>query len=103
MASTWSWRFQEGRSGRRRGWPRELRARSRSGAGRCRGCRPEGIRITAREAGILQSFPAGYPWQGTKSAQFQQIGNAVPPLMAAHLLAPHLGARVCQDDFGLAA
>ncbi|MFI9202172.1 DNA cytosine methyltransferase [Streptomyces sp. NPDC053048] len=63
----------------------------------------EAIRITAREAGILQSFPADYPWQGTKSAQFQQIGNAVPPLLAAHLVAPHLGARVRQSDFGLAA
>ncbi|MFF4735797.1 DNA cytosine methyltransferase [Streptomyces sp. NPDC001262] len=63
----------------------------------------EAIRITAIEAGILQTFPAWYPWQGTKSRQFQQVGNAVPPLMAAHLLAPHLEARVRQDDFGLAA
>ncbi|MFF4529478.1 DNA cytosine methyltransferase [Streptomyces sp. NPDC001407] len=66
-------------------------------------CSSEAIRITAVEAGILQTFPAWYPWQGTKSRQFQQIGNAVPPLMAAHLLAPYVGARVRQDDFGLAA
>ncbi|GAA0460938.1 hypothetical protein GCM10009544_24360 [Streptomyces stramineus] len=65
--------------------------------------KPDAIRITATEAGILQSFPATYPWQGTKSRQFEQIGNAVPPLLAAQLLAPHLGTRVCQSDFGLAA
>lgn len=65
--------------------------------------KPDAIRITATEAGILQSFPATYPWQGTKSRQFEQIGNAVPPLLAAQLLAPHLRARVRQSDFGLAA
>ncbi|WP_411140996.1 DNA cytosine methyltransferase [Streptomyces sp. x-80] len=60
---------------------------------------PDPIRITAREAGLLQTFPGDYPWQGTKGRQFAQIGNAVPPLLAAHLLAPHLR----RDDFALAA
>ncbi|MCZ0990331.1 DNA cytosine methyltransferase [Streptomyces diastatochromogenes] len=63
----------------------------------------EPIRITAREAGILQSFPADYPWQGNKGQQFSQIGNAVPPLLAAHLLAPHLSVPLNPDDFALAA
>ncbi|MER6127532.1 DNA cytosine methyltransferase [Streptomyces sp. NPDC001795] len=64
---------------------------------------PEPIRINAREAGILQSFPADYPWQGNKSQQFSQIGNAVPPRLAAHLLAPHLNVPFSPDDFALAA
>ncbi|MFB7630533.1 DNA cytosine methyltransferase [Streptomyces sp. NPDC056149] len=64
---------------------------------------PEPIRITTREAGILQTFPANYPWQGSKSAQFAQIGNAVPPRLAAHLLAPHLNLALNPDDFTLAA
>ncbi|MFJ7423345.1 DNA cytosine methyltransferase [Streptomyces uncialis] len=63
----------------------------------------ESIRITAAEAGLLQTFPADYPWQGTKGAQFSQIGNAVPPRLAAHLLAPHLGETLTRDDFDLAA
>ncbi|MGI5457507.1 DNA cytosine methyltransferase [Streptomyces sp. CA-249302] len=64
---------------------------------------PDPIRITAREAGILQSFPADYPWQGNKGQQFSQIGNAVPPRLAAHLLAPHLNQPVNPEDFTLAA
>jgi len=43
-------------------------------------------RITVEQAAILQSFPAGYVWCGTKTAQYQQVGNAVPPLLAAHIL-----------------
>ncbi|MFE7272423.1 DNA cytosine methyltransferase [Streptomyces sp. NPDC057623] len=64
---------------------------------------PDPIRITAREAGILQSFPAEYPWRGNKGQQFSQIGNAVPPRLAAHLLAPHLNKPVNPEDFTLAA
>ncbi|GGT22471.1 DNA cytosine methyltransferase [Streptomyces antibioticus] len=64
---------------------------------------PEPIRITSAEAGLLQTFPADYPWQGTKGQQFSQIGNAVPPRLAGHLLAPHLGVVFDPDHFTLAA
>ncbi|WP_405595449.1 DNA cytosine methyltransferase [Streptomyces sp. NBC_01092] len=64
---------------------------------------PAPIKITAREAGVLQSFPADYPWQGNKGQMFSQIGNAVPPRLAAHLLAPHLNKPFNPDDFTLAA
>ncbi|MEU0305381.1 DNA cytosine methyltransferase [Streptomyces cyaneofuscatus] len=64
---------------------------------------PESIRITAQEAGRLQTFPADYPWAGNKGQQFSQIGNAVPPRLAGHLLAPHLGRRLDPTDFTLAA
>lgn len=64
---------------------------------------PDPIRITAAEAGLLQTFPADYPWQGNKGQQFSQIGNAVPPRLAAHLLAPHLGKTLLPHGFALAA
>ncbi|WP_406186139.1 DNA cytosine methyltransferase [Streptomyces sp. NBC_01006] len=64
---------------------------------------PAPIRITAAEAGALQTFPADYPWAGNKGQQFSQIGNAVPPLLAAHLLAPHLDKTLTRSDFILAA
>lgn len=64
---------------------------------------PEPIRITTREAGILKTLPADYPWQGNKGQQFPQIGNAVPPLLAGHLLAPHLRVALNPDDSTLAS
>ncbi|WP_346136465.1 DNA cytosine methyltransferase [Streptomyces carpaticus] len=65
------------------------------------GAVPPDIKITPAEAGILQTFSDDYPWQGTKSQQVNQIGNAIPPLFAEHLLAPHLVRT--RDDYGLAA
>lgn len=48
--------------------------------------RNDGIRVSTQELGILQGFPADYPWQGTLGEQATQAGNAVPVSLAKALL-----------------
>lgn len=48
--------------------------------------RPEGGVLRPWEAGVLQGFRQDYPWYGYLGSKYMQIGNAVPPTMAALLL-----------------
>jgi DNA (cytosine-5)-methyltransferase 1 len=41
--------------------------------------------LSVREAALLQSFPKQYMFSGAFDSRFRQIGNAVPPVFAAHL------------------
>lgn len=53
-------------------------------------------RFTPSEAGRLQTFPRDYPWSGKDKGQ--QIGNAVPPRLAMHVLAAAFGWDPPSDD-----
>ncbi len=46
-------------------------------------------KFTIAEAGVLQTFPADYPWRGGDLSQ--QVGNAVPPRFGMHVLRAALG------------
>ena len=41
--------------------------------------------ISVREAARLQTFPDSFTFVGTKDSQYQQVGNAVPPILAEEI------------------
>jgi DNA (cytosine-5)-methyltransferase 1 len=51
-------------------------------------------RATLDEASTLQTYEPPFVFCGTKTKQFLQIGNAVPPLLAEHILAALVGIPV---------
>jgi DNA (cytosine-5)-methyltransferase 1 len=59
-------------------------------------------RLTVQEAAALQTFREGWAFQGSQSARFRQIGNAVPPRLA-YAVAMNLGRQLNDLDDGVSS
>lgn len=71
---------------RRMSWDEPALTITTTSTGQSQMCHPDELRpFTVREVARIQTFPDDYVFTGNMSAQYRQIGNAVPPLFVKKL------------------
>jgi DNA (cytosine-5)-methyltransferase 1 len=58
------------------------------------------LNLDPEEAAVLQTFERDYPFQGNKGQVSRQIGDAVPPLFAGHIVSAATGIPMPAADDG---
>lgn len=59
-----------------------------------RGGRKDMIRVSVDDAARLQTFPPGHPFRGSRTKRYEQIGNAMPPLLAEAVIRRAMAAEL---------
>ncbi|MFI5864555.1 DNA cytosine methyltransferase [Streptomyces sp. NPDC051546] len=59
-----------------------------------RGGRKDMIRVSVADAARLQTFPPGHPFEGSRTKQYEQIGNAMPPELAEAVIRRAMAAEL---------
>ncbi|MFJ5952637.1 DNA cytosine methyltransferase [Streptomyces noursei] len=59
-----------------------------------RGGRKDMIRVSVADAAALQTFPPGHPFRGTRTKQYEQVGNAMPPVLAEAVIRRAMAAEL---------
>jgi DNA (cytosine-5)-methyltransferase 1 len=54
----------------------------------------EAVRVDLAEASVLQGFRPDFPWRGSATSRFHQVGNAIPPQLAAAVIGAATGLPV---------
>lgn len=79
----------------------EYHAHLMAGGATRAGVVPGARRMSVEETSLIQTFPTDFEFIGSRSSQYTQVGDAVPPMLAealGHALSAHLRGELLSDS-----